>query len=183
MLEFITEIDHTILMFIQENLRADWLTPIMRFFTGLGEVGIFWIVLSLVLLCFKKTRKAGFWALVSLLVCFIITNLGLKNIVARMRPYHRFEDILPLAAHPGDFSFPSGHTASAFAAAGIYIRYLDKRWGIVLIVVAALIAISRLYLGMHYPTDVLAGLCTGLISSLIVYFAAEKIMQRRRQVQ
>lgn len=181
MLEVITSIDHAVLMFIQENLRAEWLTPVMRFFTSLGEVGIFWIVLSLVFLCFKKTRKAGFLGLLSLLVCFIITNLGLKNMVARMRPYHRFEDILPLAVHPGDFSFPSGHTASAFAAAGIYAHYLDKRAAIGLFIVAGLIAISRLYLGMHYPTDVLAGLCTGLISSLIVYIAAEKFMQRRKQ--
>lgn len=140
MFEWITEIDHGILLFIQEYLRLDWLTPFVKFISSLGNAGFFWILLSVGFLCFKKTRKAGVLSLLSLLLCFLVTNVALKNIVARMRPYHRYEDILLLIAHPGDFSFPSGHSASAFAAAGVLFHYVDKRVGIGLLILASAIA-------------------------------------------
>ena len=178
MLEFITSVDHALLLFIQENFRVPWLTPVMEFISSLGNVGIFWIVMSLVFLCFKRTRKAGIAGLLSLLICLLITNEGLKNIVARMRPYHRFDDIIPLIGHPGDFSFPSGHSASAFAAAGAFARYLPKKAGVFYIVLAACIALSRLYLGVHYPTDVLAGILAGLLSALLGSFIVEKAYRR-----
>lgn len=167
MAELITMIDHALLMFIQENLRADWLTPGMKFISSLGNAGIFWIFMCIIFLCFKRTRKAGLAGLLSLLLCLIVTNIGLKNIVARMRPYHRFEDILPLIGHPGDFSFPSGHSASAFAAAGAFAGNLNRRVGAVFLLLALCIALSRLYLGVHYPSDVLAGIFIGLIISWI----------------
>ena len=181
MFEWITEIDHGILLFIQEYLRLDWLTPFVNFISSLGNAGFFWILLSVGFLCFKKTRKAGVLSLISLLLCFLVTNVALKNIVARMRPYHRYEDILLLIAHPGDFSFPSGHSASAFAAAGVLFHYVDKRVGIGLLILASAIALSRLYLGVHYPTDVLAGVCVGLICSLIVQALAQRFANRSLQ--
>lgn len=168
MAELITMIDHAVLMFIQENLRVQWLTPGVKFISGLGNAGIFWIFMCIVFLCFKRTRKAGIAGLLSLLLCFVITNIGLKNIIARMRPYHRFEDILPLIGHPGDFSFPSGHSASAFAAAGAFAGNLKRRAGMFFLFLALLIALSRLYLGVHYPSDVLGGIFIGLIISWVV---------------
>lgn len=178
MLEWITSVDHAVLLFIQENFRVPWLTPVVEFISSLGNAGLFWIVMSLILLCFKRTRRAGLAGLLSLLLCFIVTNLCLKNVVARMRPYHRFEDILPLIGHPGDFSFPSGHSASAFAAAGAFRKYLPKKAGILYIVLAACIALSRLYLGVHYPTDVLAGVLVGLLSSELIGWILKNFQQR-----
>lgn len=175
MFEWITEIDHGVLLFIQEYLRFDWLTPFVKFISSLGNAGFFWILLSVGFLCFKKTRKAGFLSLLSLLLCFLVTNVALKNIIARMRPYHRYEDILLLIVHPGDFSFPSGHSASAFAAAGILFHYIDQRAGIGLLILASAIALSRLYLGVHYPTDVFAGICVGLMCSFVIYALAQRL--------
>lgn len=169
MFEWITSIDHAILLFIQENLRIPWLTPVVEFISSLGNVGIFWILMSFVFLCFRRTRRAGLTGLLALILCFLMTNVALKNIVARMRPYHRFEDILPLIGHPGDFSFPSGHSASSFAAAGAFARYLPKKAGTAYIVLASCIALSRLYLGVHYPTDVIAGICVGLFAAYLAY--------------
>ena len=170
MAEWITSLDYTILAWIQENLRIEWLTPLVRLITSLGNAGIFWIILSVVLLFFKRTRKAGALALVSLLICFLVTNVWLKNMVARMRPYERYEDIILLVAKAVDYSFPSGHTASSFAAAGVYWRYLNKKAGIGLMILAAGIGLSRLYVGIHYPSDVLVGWIVGFACSQIVYY-------------
>lgn len=183
MLELITSVDHAMLLFIQENLRVPWLSPVVEFISSLGNVGFFWILMSLIFLCFRQTRKAGFAGLLSLLLCFLITNVGLKNIVARTRPYHRFADIIPLIGHPGDFSFPSGHSSSAFAAACIFARYLPRKVGVFYIVLAGCIALSRLYLGVHYPTDVLAGIFIGVFSSQMIYLIIEKIHRQRLSVQ
>lgn len=174
MFEWLTEIDHFLLFLIQEYIRAPWLTPAVKFITSLGNAGWFWILLSLIFLCFKKTRKAGLAGLLALLLCFVVTNIGLKNIVARMRPYNRFDDIFPLIAHPKDFSFPSGHSASSFAAASAYLRFLPNPARIIFIVLAVLIALSRLYLGVHYPTDVISGIIIGLLSGWAISLLMKK---------
>lgn len=137
--------------------------------TSLGNVGWFWIALGIVLLCFKKTRPAAITALLSLALCFLITNVFLKNVVARVRPYDAYSTIIPLIAKPHDFSFPSGHTCASFACSLIYVRMLPKKYGISLVVLSCLIAFSRLYLGVHYPGDVLGGFLIALAGSALVY--------------
>ena len=161
--------DGQILIFIQEWMRSDFLTPVMMTITRLGDSGFIWIAISMVLLLFQKTRKAGWISFFSIAFCFLINNLILKNAVARPRPYETVEGLELLAARARDFSFPSGHACSSFAAACSYHRVLPRKAGIAAIILAALISFSRLYVGIHYPTDVLCGALIGIFGSLLVF--------------
>ena len=121
----------------------------------------------------KKNRLCGSFVLI---FGVIVTNLLLKNIVARPRPFAEIEALIPLIAKPTDFSFPSGHTTASFAVALVMLRMLPKKIGIPAVVLAALVAFSRLYLGVHYPTDVLAGFVVALVgSSLAVWGVRTKL--------
>lgn len=165
--------DASILLFIQEFIRNDILTPIFLFITHLGDKGMIWIVLSVLLLTSKKTRKTGIMGLLALLGSLLINNMLVKNLVARPRPFYVIEDLRILIDTPSEFSFPSGHTASSFAAAFVFLRNLPKKYGIPAVVLAALIGLSRLYIGVHYPTDVLFGVLSGWLLSLL----AEKLVR------
>lgn len=167
-LEFIQTWDENILMWIQENLRFDFLTWIMKKITFLGDSGWFWIVLATVCVCFKKIRKIGWCIGVSLALGALITNIILKNLVHRVRPYNHMESLELLITAPTDWSFPSGHTTASFAAAGIIANMMPARYGKSAYLLAILIAFSRLYLGVHYLSDVLVGMIVGLLSSRIV---------------
>ena len=145
--------------------------------TYLGEKGIFWISIGVILLFFKKTRKCGLFMLISMMLGLIFGNGLLKNLVARQRPCWIDDTINLLVANPKDFSFPSGHTLASFEAA-ITILLFDKRWGIVAIITAFLIGISRLYLFVHFPTDVLAGAVLGTIIAVTVYHLGNKIEKK-----
>lgn len=166
-LQSVQNLDGEILLQIQQHLRTDMLTPLMKFVTFLGNGGWFWILCAVVLLAIPKTRKTGYAAVLSLIFGVIVTNLLLKNIVARPRPFAEIEALIPLIAKPTDFSFPSGHTTASFAVALVMLRMLPKKIGIPAVVLAALVAFSRLYLGVHYPTDVLAGFVVALVGSLL----------------
>ena len=165
-LQSIQQLDGEILLQIQQHLRSDMLTPFMKSVTFLGNGGWFWILCAVVLLVIPKTRKTGCAAALSLIFGAIVTNLLLKNIVARPRPFAEIEALIPLITKPKDFSFPSGHTTASFAVALVMLRMLPKKFGIPAVVLAALVAFSRLYLGIHYPTDVLAGALVGWLSAL-----------------
>ena len=178
MIEFITQIDHEILIFIQENLRFDWLTEPTIFVSHLGDHGKIWIILCLILLLFKRTRKAGFCGLIALLINLLITNVTLKPLIGRIRPYEQFSDLLLLLEKQKDFSFPSGHTSSSFAAAWAIFqmdRDGNKRTilGLTALFLAIWIAWSRLYVAVHFPTDVLAGVVIGIFSA----WAAGKLIE------
>lgn len=166
-LQSIQQLDGEILLLIQQYLRTDMLTPFMKSVTFLGNGGWFWILCSVVLLAVPKTRKTGYAAALSLIFGAIVTNLLLKNIVARPRPFAEIEALIPMITKPKDFSFPSGHTTASFAVALVMLRMLPKKLGIPAVVLAALVAFSRLYLGVHYPTDVLAGFVIALVGSTL----------------
>lgn len=166
-LQSVQNLDGEILLQIQQHLRTDMLTPFMKIVTFLGNGGWFWILCAVVLLAVPKTRKTGYAAVLSLIFGVIVTNLLLKNIVARPRPFAEIEALIPLIAKPTDFSFPSGHTTASFAVALVMLRMLPKKIGIPAVVLAALVAFSRLYLGVHYPTDVLTGFVVALVGSLL----------------
>ena len=180
-LQSVQNLDGEILLQIQQHLRTDMLTPLMKFVTFLGNGGWFWILCAVVLLAVPKTRKTGYAAVLSLIFGVIVTNLLLKNIVARPRPFAEIEALIPLIAKPTDFSFPSGHTTASFAVALVMLRMLPKKIGIPAVVLAALVAFSRLYLGVHYPTDVLAGFVVALVgSSLAVWGVRTKLGNIKR---
>ena len=180
MIDFITSIDKEILYFIQEFLRSEFFNRIFCFITSLGNGGFIWIVISIILLISKKTRKVGVLSLCSLLLCYVTNDLIIKKLVARERPFNQFSELIPLIKKPTDFSFPSGHTASSFASAGILFRYLDKKYGILAIVFAGIIAFSRLYVGVHFPSDVIVGIIMGLLSSCIISKLEKSVSLKRK---
>ena len=155
-MNWLNEMELPILWWIRDNLTNPFLDTVMPYISSLARHGEFWILLALILLCFKKTRKAGVAMGLAMACGFLIGNIGLKNIFARIRPYDMVEVEL-LVKHLSDFSFPSGHTLVSFNAA-IALHHYHRKWGIAALVLAALIAYSRLYLFVHYPTDVVVGL-------------------------
>lgn len=161
-------IELSILDWIQ-TLHMPFLDKIMVFITRLGDAGIIWIVLSIVLLLIPKTRKSGAVMVVALVVDVLLCNIVLKNLVARTRPYDVNTGVHLLVEKLHDYSFPSGHTAASFASVtALYLAGEKKLWKFAL-VLACLIAISRLYLYVHYPTDVLGGILFGVISGYLGY--------------
>lgn len=155
-------IEGDILLFIQEHIRNSICDPIFKGITHLGDAGIFWIILTIILLIFKKTRKAGLCSAIALVGSLVINNMILKPLINRTRPYEVVEGLICIADKANDPSFPSGHTGASFASAIALYKNLPKRYGIILIVLASLIAFSRLYIGIHYPTDVLGGIIIGI---------------------
>lgn len=156
----------SILDWIQNHLRCDFLDGFFSFITHLGDAGLFWIALAVLLIFFKKTRKTGLMMGLALVLGLLVCNLTLKPLVARIRPFDINTAVTLLIERPHDFSFPSGHTqASIGAAAVLLIR--DKRLGIPAILLAVLIAFSRLYLYVHYPTDVLTAALLGSLFAVL----------------
>ena len=166
--------DHSILQWIINNVRNplfDFLMPIITMF---GDAGIFWIACSVVMMVFPKTRKTGFAMGLALLMGLLLCNLTLKPLIARPRPYVFFTDIeMYLTDGESDFSFPSGHTIASFEAATALLIG-NKKLGIPAMILAVLIAFSRLYLCVHYPTDVLASVVLGVGLALLATFLVGK---------
>jgi len=177
-LDWLQNIDAGILLFIQEHMRIEAFNGFWKAITFLGNGGWFWLALGLLLLIPQKTRKIGLTALFSILIGFLITNVVLKNWIARPRPYVTVSSIYPLISKPGEFSFPSGHSAAAFSAAGVFVKTLPKRFGIPLFLFAVVIALSRLYVGVHYPSDVLCGVISGLLISYAARFCVDKVWRQ-----
>lgn len=176
-MDAIISLDNYILDFIQRVFRCDVLDFLMPYITLLGENGILWVILGIVLVFFKKTRPMGISILISLLIGLVVCNITLKPLVARVRPYdaNGFEGLLikPLS----DYSFPSGHTFASFEMA-VCVYMFHRRYGILALIVAALIGFSRLYLYVHYPSDVICGvLLGGLIGFVVSVIVKKKISQ------
>lgn len=149
------------------------LQKIFAFITNLGNGGAIWIVTGIGLILNKKTRRCGIVVLASLCIGALIGNLALKNIFERARPFTTL-GLTPFIPAPTDFSFPSGHTLSSFTAStSIFLFY--KKWGIVAFILAFLIAISRLLLLVHYPTDVLTGAIIGIFVAILTKKIVDKL--------
>ncbi len=173
MLEYITQIDFLILDFIQANLRTDFLDSLMVFFSLIGEGGAVWFVTAIILLFFKKSRACGVVMLCSMALTLLVGELGLKNLIGRVRPCNVNLDVELLVKRPSSYSFPSGHTSSSFAAA-TSIFLFNKKFGVPALLLAALIGFSRIYNYVHYPSDVLAGMLFGILVSILVYSLFKK---------
>ena len=162
-----------------QQLHSPILDRVMVAITSLGNAGWLFIVIGILLLCKKETRKSGLHVLIALLLSVIICNVFLKDLVARARPCWLMPEIELLIHLPTDYSFPSGHTSAAFAAAvTLYMR--NKKFGILMLVLAIFIAFSRMYLFVHFPTDVLGGAITGTSSAVIASGIVKKFEQRNK---
>ncbi len=168
MLSFIQNMDESVLLWIQDHIRLITFDPLVEFFTTMGNAGLVWIVLSIVLVCRKSTRKAGLLSGLALIFGLVFVNLGLKPLVARPRPYVTVEGLIPLLTSSDPNSFPSGHTCAAFAAGMVWARTLPEGWmRKAAVVQAVLMGLSRLYVGVHYPTDVVAGALAGSLGAVL----------------
>jgi undecaprenyl-diphosphatase len=164
-----------------QSIHNGFLDFIVPKITFLGNAGWFWIVVALLLLILPFNRKMGAQAAISLTLTFILCNLILKPTIMRCRPCWLEPEVQLLVNVPHDFSFPSGHSNASFAVAtAIFTR--NKKLGIPAIVLAALIAISRLYVFVHWPTDVLVGTLTGICGGIVSYYIIEFISKRRSKL-
>ena len=158
--------DLPILDWIQANLQCGFLDVLMPIITLFGEGGVFWIACAVLLLILKKHRKTGLAMAFALLMGLVICNMTLKPLVGRIRPYdfqaQEFGVTIKLLVDGlHDFSFPSGHTIASFEAATVLLIN-NKKLGIPAMILAVLIAFSRLYLYVHYPTDVIVSIVLGV---------------------
>lgn len=174
MLETLLTLDGAFLLWLQ-GLRTPILNTFFSFYTQLGNAGLVWIVLSVLLLLHPKTRKAGFWAFIAMLFGLLFTNVLLKHLVARTRPWLVVEGLTALVEEHDPNSFPSGHTCAAFACCVTWARFSVRRWGKVLcLVLAVLMGVSRLYVGVHFPSDVIAGCVVGCLCALLAWAVQRK---------
>ena len=158
--------EFAVLDWIQMHLHCTALDRIMPVITSFGNGGWFWIALTLLGFIPKRTRKYAHVAAVALILGLVIGNMIIKPAVARIRPYDINTAVTLLIAAPTDFSFPSGHTQASFAVATSVFLW-NKKYGAAALLFAALIAFSRMYLYVHYPTDVLAGILFGVCWAMI----------------
>lgn len=176
--EIINIFDVGIVEFIQKNLHNPIMDKIMIFITGLGDGGFIWILIGLALLISKKYRKVGFMVLGAIALGAILGEGILKNIIKRDRPFISIEGIDMLIKAPTSYSFPSGHTISSFSAAGVLsINFKNK--SIYIFTLAVLIGFSRIYLGVHFPIDIIAAIILGLSCSYISLFIGRKIPYKK----
>ena len=162
-----------------QTIHTSFLDTFMTSITKLGDAGIVWIILTVILLLIPKTRKAGGYMAVALIADLIICNVILKPIVARIRPYSINQTVQLLVTPLKDYSFPSGHTAASFASVSALYFAGRKRMAAGALIVSVLIAFSRMYLYVHYPTDVLGGLIIGLLCGWIADMIIQKVMEKR----
>ena len=153
------------------NPVFDAFMPIISATCNHGEI---WIVLALTMLFFKKTRKAGFAVIISLIIGYLVGNMTLKPLIARVRPFE-LSAIELIINPPTDFSFPSGHTLASFESA-FAINFYNKKFGKYAFILASVIAFSRLYLYVHYPTDIVFGIILGFLIAVISKKITEKLI-------
>ncbi len=171
----IQSIDAFLLAAIPRGTFGD---AVMPYITRLGNMGFIWILIIIVLLFFKKTRRCGVIAAGSLLLSLFLGEYGLKFIFHRQRPFYSLPEVLLLIPKPLGYSFPSGHAASSFAAASA-IFYCNRKAGAVALFLAVLIAFSRVYLYVHYPSDALGGALLGFFCTVLVVFVKKKLTKTK----
>ena len=172
--------DWNILYAIAELRVFSFLDVLMPFFSRLGDAGFIWIVIGVVLLCTRRYRKVGIGVLLGLLAGVLVGNAVLKNIIARPRPCWLQPEMLHLVSDPVDYSFPSGHTLSSVIAATV-LTCGERRFGWWAVPLAMMIAFSRLYLFVHFPSDIFGGAVLGIAIGWLSYWAVMKIKKKKSE--
>ncbi len=182
-MDAIYSFDYSILNYINEHFHNAFFDGFFSIITHLADAGWFWIALAALLLCFKKTRKTGCVMGAALLMGVIFGNGILKPLIHRVRPYDNaawspaVTRATLLISPPSDYSFPSGHTLASFEGAfGLFL--CNKKWGAPALVLAVLIAFSRLYFYIHYPTDVIGGMILGIGFAVASFFIVGAIWNK-----
>lgn len=165
-MQYIQNTDNAILNFIYNNMHSRFLDVLMPLISSVGNLAAIWIIIALIFIVAKKYRMQGFMIIGAISLCGIIGNLLIKPFVARIRPYVFSTTVYLLIPRLKDYSFPSGHAMAAFAAATV-IYYSNRRLGAIAMILASLIAFSRLYLYVHYPSDVIAGMLIGILVAFV----------------
>jgi len=178
-LKFLNEIEAEGIVHLQQLVRTPWLDRAMTVFTGLNDSGAISIAACGVLVLSKKYREVGIRATLALSFETILVNLVLKPLVSRTRPFMVNEAIEVLTRTPKDFSFPSGHTGSLVAVCAVILFCMDRKYGIPAIIAAFLMAFSRVYVGVHYPTDVLASIVIGVFVALFAVKSMDIYVKRK----
>ena len=169
------------ILYALQHLHNAVLDRVMVGITSLGNAGWIWIALTAVFLILPKYRKCGVRMAIALILDLILCNLVLKPLAARPRPCWIDEQVKLLVAAPKDYSFPSGHTAASFAAvAALYFAGAKKWWKITL-PLALLMAFSRMYLYVHFPTDILGGAVLGITIGALTYVYGTKILKIKKE--
>lgn len=173
--------DGQILLWIQDNLRYDWLTSIMKFISFISNGGILWIVLAAILIFVKKTKREGITLAIGLILHVLTCNILVKNLVRRPRPYVEVDGLKSLIGNLSDYSFPSGHTTVMFMIAMVFVKKFPKHIGIIMYILAILTGFSRMYLGVHYPTDIIGGAVLGSLIGLFAVYIEERLVEKDKK--
>lgn len=178
---FIASLDYRLLSAIAAA-RHELLTAVLIFITRLGDHGAVWLVLAAICLARRKTRPCGVAMLLALLLSLLVGNLTLKPLIARARPFETYPELVSLIAQ-GGFSFPSAHAMSSFAAGFACHLFMRKSGrhliGIFCLLLASGIAFSRVYVGVHYPSDVLCGALIGIVLAIISTALTQRIFHQK----
>lgn len=180
-LSHIQNADLSVVRFIRENLTCPFLDFLMPAITKLGEKGIFCLILALLFIIINKgkSRKTGLVMLIAIVTGFIIGNLTLKPLIMRQRPC-LIDGVALLVKNPDDYSFPSGHSLVAFETAVPIFMCMSKKWGVLALAIACLMAFSRLYLYVHFPTDVITGAILGTLFAILAKMVVEYFQKKKK---
>ncbi len=171
-------LDWSILQGIQHSMVCPFLDVLMPKITALGNGGAIWLLAAGGLLCTRKYRKQGVLLLGGLALGALIGNGVLKHLIARPRPCWLDSSVHLLIASPSDYSFPSGHTLASAVGASM-LTMTNRKFGWAAIPVAVLIAFSRLYLYVHFPSDILGGAVMGVFIGVCTYLLGGKLLEKR----
>lgn len=173
----IVMVDAKISFWIQDHMIMSWLTFVTYWVSKITSSGLLWIIISIILMAQKKYRMVGLGMFLSLVLVFIVGDQTLKPHVARLRPFVQFPQVV-LPATPPDphtYSFPSGHATGSFSSSvalllGLCSVNLKKAyWGVLAILFAAFVAFARVYLFVHFTSDVVVGAILGIIMGIIAW--------------
>jgi len=170
-------------IFVNQSMHNTFFNVVMPLISNSGEDGLIWLIAALILyLSGPKTRRASFLMLVAIFISFVVGEEVLKHIFQRPRPFLSLEGVNLLITPPGSFSFPSGHAANAFAASLVVARKVPRlAWPVLLLTV--IMAFSRVYVGVHYPLDILGGALLGALCAKFVLGLEKSVYRSSRKTR